>query len=140
MKRALYGILALVLAGLVIYVLIVRLASRFDTQTRQFHDEAAELISGLQEYYKFVGNYPTGSALEIANALSGQSESNKKVLIVSSSTRRKNERGELIDSWGTPIQFFFSHNSVLIRSAGPNRKFDDSGVPGADDLIFTDAK
>ena len=45
-----------------------------------------------------------------------------------------NDKGEILDPWGTPIQFYFSHNEVMIRSAGPNKAWEDSSNPTADDL------
>ncbi len=50
--------------------------------------------------------------------------------------RRKNlnTKGEIIDPWGTPFRIYFSGDGVLIRSAGPNKRFDDSSVPNPDDI------
>jgi len=45
-----------------------------------------------------------------------------------------NDKGEIVDPWGTPLQFYFSHNEVLIRSAGPNKVWEDSATANADDL------
>ena len=45
-----------------------------------------------------------------------------------------NDKGEIVDPWGTPFQFYFSHNEVLIRSAGPNKVWEDSAV-ASDDLF-----
>jgi hypothetical protein len=45
-----------------------------------------------------------------------------------------NDKGEILDPWGTPLAFYFSHNEVLIRSAGPNKVWEDSAVATADDL------
>ena len=52
----------------------------------------------------------------------------------------KNDKGEIVDTWGTPIQFYFSHDSVMIRSAGPNKVWEDSSHPGSDDIYRTDTK
>ena len=49
-----------------------------------------------------------------------------------------NNKGEITDPWGTPLQFYFSKNGVLIRSAGPNKVWEDSTVPHPDDLYRTD--
>ena len=46
-----------------------------------------------------------------------------------------NEKGEFVDPWKTPLRIYFSDTGVLIRSAGPNRRFDDSSVLEADDFI-----
>jgi hypothetical protein len=36
--------------------------------------------------------------------------------------------------------FYFSHNEVLIRSAGPNRVWEDSATATADDLYRSTGK
>jgi hypothetical protein len=70
--------------------------------------------------------------VQITKALLGQSE--KKVLILAVRRADLNDKGEMLDPWGTPLQFYFSHNEVMIRSAGPNKAWQDSASPDADDL------
>ena len=130
------------LAG-VVFVLLVALAvlfwsfkgraARLNPKVNEFHEDANHLIAGLQQYKEFVGNYPTGDCVEISRALSGQTD--QKILIVATSKNKKNAKGEIVDPWGTPLRFFFGENSVFIWSAGPNRVFEDSTVPAADDLF-----
>ena len=138
MKRVLPIVLVLVLAGVGFWFVQTRLKLRRDPLVVDFHNEAANLIEGLQQYKEFVGSYPAGNAVEISRALSGQTE--KKVLILATSKNRKNAKGEIVDSWGTPLQFYFAHNAVLIRSAGPNKVFEDSSVVTSDDLYRTETK
>jgi hypothetical protein len=114
------------------------LSQQTDPLATRFITQADDLIVGLQEYRKFTGSFPNGSALDIANELSGKSS--KKVLVLAAKQENRNPKGEIVDPWGTPIQFFFSPNNVLIRSAGPNRALDDSSNPQADDLYRTDAR
>ena len=59
----------------------------------------------------------------------------KNVIILVSRKLDVNEKGEFTDSWGTPLRIYFSDNSVLVRSAGPNRRFDDSSSLEFDDYI-----
>ena len=48
---------------------------------------------------------------------------------------RTNSQGELLDFWKTPIQFeVVAPTNVIIRSAGPNRKFGNK-----DDIILNSA-
>src|SRR2546422_11629564 len=86
----------------------------------------------------FRSHYPTGSTADISKALSGQAEG--KVVIFATANAKKNDKGEIVDTWGTPIQFYFSHDSVMIRSAGPNKVWEDSRHPSSDDLYRTDTK
>ena len=97
-----------------------------------FNSDAENLILGIQQYREFTGSYPTGNNIQIAKGLLGQGE--KKVLILAVRRAKINDKGEILDPWGTPIQFYFSHNEVMIRSAGPNKAWEDSANPGADDL------
>jgi len=91
------------------------------------------LFDGLQKYKEFVGSYPTGGNAEIAKALQGQNP--KKVTVLVGRKLELNGKGEYVDPWGTPLRIYFSDSSVLIRSAGPNRRFDESTAMEFDDFI-----
>lgn len=110
-----------------------------DPGIHQFHEDAGRLIEALQRYKEFVKEYPSGNLAEIARSLSGQSETDR-VLIMATTQSQMNARGEIIDPWGTPLQFYFSENGVLIRSAGPNKVFEDSQNSDSDDLYRTDVR
>ena len=110
---------------------------QIDPQVARFNDRANKLIEGLQQYKEFFKHYPTGTTAEISKALSGQAEGG--VLILATASSDKNDKGEIVDPWGSPLQFYFSHNGVLIRSAGPNKVFEDSRT-SSDDLFRTDTK
>jgi len=134
MKKLIPIVLLLLLAGVAYYFVQVRAKMRLDPQVEEFQSDADNLITGLE----FVGEYPKGSLVDISRALSGQTE--KKVLILATSKNKKNAKGEIIDPWGTPLQFYFAQNGVMIRSAGPNKVFEDSRVRTADDLYRTETK
>jgi hypothetical protein len=138
MNRALPIVVLLLVAGVAVWFVRDRIRLRPDPQVEQFQTDADNLITGLQQYKEFVGKYPEGNLVEIARALSGQTE--KKVLILATSKNQKNAKGEIIDPWGTPLQFYFAQNGVMIRSAGPNKVFEDSRVRAADDLYRTETK
>jgi hypothetical protein len=103
-----------------------------DPKVAKFNADCDTLILGIQQYREFVGTYPTGNNSQITKALLGQTE--KKVLILAVRRSDLNDKGEIVDPWGTPLQFYFSHNEVLIRSAGPNKVWEDSSAGSADDL------
>ena len=105
---------------------------RPDEKIAKFNTDCDNLILGIQQYKEFVGTYPTGNNKEIVKSLLGQTD--KKVLILAVRRSELNDKGEIIDPWGTPLQFYFSHNEVLIRSAGPNKAWEDSAISTADDL------
>jgi len=132
MKKALA--LALVAVGAVSVLLLVSgwTLKRQDPKVAKYNADCDNLILGLQQYKEFVGTYPTGNNKGIANALLGQTD--KKILILAVRRSDLNDKGEIMDAWGTPLQFYFSHNEVMIRSAGPNKAWEDSATPEADDL------
>jgi hypothetical protein len=133
MKKILWALLAVVAVACVGWQSMRLAKSQLDAKVLAFHAEAEDLIQGLQQYKEFIGSYPPGNNLDIAKALSGQTE--KKVLILVARKTARNQQGELVDPWGTPIQFYLSGNSVMIRSAGPNKVWEDSSVMGSDDLF-----
>lgn len=106
-----------------------------DKHIAKFNEDADNLLMGLQQYKEFIGSYPPGSNVEISRALLGQTE--KKVLILVIRKNALSAKGEIVDSWGTPLQFYFSNNGILIRSAGPNKAFEDNKTSGGDDLFRT---
>jgi hypothetical protein len=132
MKKALTAILILVVVGGVLWVAKGWTPKRMDPKYAKFNADSENLILGIQQFKEFTGTYPSGNNIQIAKALLGQTE--KKVLILAVRRADINDKGEILDPWGTPLQFYFSHNEVMIRSAGPNKAWEDSGVPTADDL------
>ena len=106
---------------------------RVNARTEQFNEDVDSLFSALQKYKERVGSYPTGGNLEVSKALQGANP--KNVIVIVGKKTNLNDKGEFIDPWGTPLRIYFSDTGVLIRSAGPNRRFDDSTVIDADDFI-----
>ncbi|MCL4788780.1 MAG: hypothetical protein KJ070_18630 [Verrucomicrobia bacterium] len=106
---------------------------RANARTAKFNEDVENLFIGLQKYKERVGKYPIGSNAEVAKALQGENE--KNIIILVGRKNEVNEKGEFVDPWGTPLRIYFSDSGVLIRSAGPNRRFDDSTVIEADDVI-----
>ena len=135
MKKAFTIILIVVIAGGVLAVAKGWTLRRADEKIAKFNASADNLILGIQQYKEFVGTYPTGNNIAITKALLGQTE--KKVLILSVRKSDVNDKGEILDPWGTPVSFYFSHNEVMIRSAGPNKVWEDSAIATADDLYRT---
>jgi hypothetical protein len=132
MKRLLTIALVAVGVGGVLWMAKGWTLKRTDERITKFNVDCDTLILGIQQYKEFTGTYPTGNNSQITKALLGQTE--KKVLILAVRRSDLNDKGEIVDPWGTPLQFYFSHNEVLIRSAGPNKAFEDSAIPTSDDL------
>ena len=108
---------------------------RVNAKTAQFNNDVEDLFTALQKYKERVGSYPAGGNLEVSKALQGANSKNVIVIVGSSRKNNVNDKGEIVDPWGTPLRIYFSDTGVLIRSAGPNRRFDDSTVIDADDFI-----
>jgi hypothetical protein len=81
--------------------------------------EAEEIALNFRNYGQRFGGNPTGTNAEIVRALRSENPARANYL---PQNARLNEKGELIDSWGTP--WFFHSNSATdteIRSAGPDK-------------------
>lgn len=105
---------------------------RSDEKVAKFNTDAENLILGMQQFREFTGSFPGGNNPAIARALLGRTE--KRVLILAVRKSDMNDKGEILDPWGTPLRFYFSDNEVLIRSAGRNKVWEDSNLRAADDL------
>ncbi len=102
-------------------------------RTKSLNEDVMNLFDALQKYKEHVGAYPTGGNVEVAKALKGQNS--KNVIVLVGRKNQMNEKGEFVDPWGTPLRIYFSDVGILVRSAGPNRRFDDSTVQECDDFI-----
>lgn len=133
MKKIMIAIGVLTVAFGVIWASRAWSTLRANARTAKFNEDVENLFIGLQKYKERVGSYPIGSNSQVAKALQGNNE--KNVIILVGRKNEVNEKGEFVDPWGTPLRIYFSDAGVLVRSAGPNRRFDDSTVMEADDFI-----
>jgi len=133
MKKVFIGIGILTVIAGVIWASRAWTTLRANARTARFNEDIENLFAGLQKYKERVGVYPVGGNAQVAKALQG--ENAKNVIILVGRKTELNEKGEYVDPWGTPLRIYFSDVGVLIRSAGPNRRFDDSTVMEADDFL-----
>lgn len=114
---------------------LVKVATTVQAKARnaKLSADLESLFEGLQVYKENVGTYPTGGNADIVKALTGFNP--KKVIIRVGRKLDQNNKGEFVDPWGTALRFYFSDNSVLIRSAGPNQRFEESTALEFDDFI-----
>ena len=135
MKRAIIPIVAIVAIATAAFAFGPSLMQKADPKAAKFVEDSDSLILGLQQYKEFLGSYPNGSLVDVSRALSGQStQGDKRVVILVARKSELNTKGEIVDPWGTPIQIFFNQNGIIIRSAGPNKIFEDSKGVRSDDL------
>ncbi len=135
MKRAIIPIVAILALAAAAWSFGPSLMQKADPKVAKFVEDSDSLILGLQQYKEFMGSYPSGTLVDISRALSGQStQGEKRVVILVARKSELNTKGEIVDAWGTTIQIYFSQNGILIRSAGPNKVFEDSKSTRSDDL------
>ncbi len=85
----------------------------------------------IRQYGSMFGGNPVGTNPEITSALNGANPKHVKFLRPDAGLR-VNEKGELVDAWGTPYFFHqLSGTEMEIRSAGP-----DKIMWTADDLVL----
>ena len=104
---------------------------RAKARESSYNGDMENLFVGLQRYKEYVGRYPVGNNAQIVKALMG--ENPKNVIILVGRKTDLNSQGELVDPWGTPLRIYFAGEGILVRSAGPNKRFDDSTAVDADD-------
>jgi hypothetical protein len=106
-------------------------AWKVNARTTQFNEDVDNLFYALQQYKERIGSYPVGNNAQVVQALLGNNPKNLIILV----GRKKdlNSKGEFVDPWGTPLRIYFSGEGIMVRSAGPNKRFDDSTVLNGDD-------
>lgn len=102
-------------------------------KTDKFNNDVENLFAALQQYKEHVGAYPLGSNADIVKSLNGKNA--KSLIILIGRKNDLNAKGEFVDPWGTALRIYFSDSGVLVRSAGPNKRFDDSTVLNNDDYF-----
>jgi hypothetical protein len=108
-----------------------------ERSVRQFNLEVDNLFEAFHQYKQHVGTYPTGNNAEIAKALL-EGKNPQHIVILAVKKAELNAKGEIVDPWNTPLKIYFANNEVLIRSAGPNKQFDDSKSGLIDDYYRSD--
>lgn len=103
---------------------------------RALSAEVDQLFEAFHKYKQIVGKYPQGSNTEIAKAVR-EGNNEKRLMILAVKDSQINAKGEIVDPWGTPLKIYFAQNEVLIRSAGPNRQFEDTKIV-TDDYFRSD--
>ena len=105
---------------------------RLSTKMQKLNEDEDNLFYALQQYKERMGCYPAGGNSDVSKALSGNNS--RSLIIVVGHNQDVNDKGEFVDPWGTPLRIYFAGDSVLLRSAGPNKRFDDSSVQNSDDI------
>ena len=133
MRKFIVAVGLITLLGGAGYLVKVWTNLRVQARTSKLNEDVENLFSALQKYKEHVGSYPVGGNAEVAKALKGQNV--KNVIILVGRKNDLNDKGEFVDPWSTPLRIYFSDNGILVRSAGPNRRFDDSTTLDCDDYF-----
>jgi type II secretory pathway pseudopilin PulG len=124
------AIAGIVLLGVVLFFprpyCIIDKARRIDLEMAQIHQ-------ALDSYRSTFGAFPAGESRAVFSALRGQNP--QKLVFYQCRAESVSQDGLLLDPWGTPYKVYFSGDEVLVRSAGPNKQFDDSSAKHFDDYI-----
>jgi len=106
-------------------------AWQVNARTNRFNEDVDNLFYALQQYKERIGTYPVGNNAQVVQALLGNNP--KNLIILVGRKKELNSKGEFVDPWGTPLRIYFAGEGILVRSAGPNKRFDDSTVLNQDD-------
>jgi hypothetical protein len=93
--------------------------------------DTATIHVAIRLYRSEFGTLPAGDSLAISRALTGANP--KSIIFIE--LRAQSPQGELLDPWGTPYRIYYSADEVLVRSAGPNKRFEISSDKAFDDYI-----
>lgn len=104
---------------------------------RALSNEVDQLFEAFHKFKTIVGKYPSGSNAQISKAIR-EGDNEKRLMIMAVKDAQINAKGEIIDPWGTPLKIYFAQNEVLIRSAGPNKQFEDAKATVSDDYFRSD--
>ncbi len=118
------SVVVLILAGVLLTVFLRSVRSTNDERVPGIDTDLASIIVALREFKEEYGSYPSGSNRDIFHALLGQNP--RRIFFLNLSPRKVRADGDFLDQWGTPYMIYFSGNAILVRSAGPNKTFDDN--------------
>ena len=100
-------------------------------KVRPIDVETSNILAALKLYRAEFGAFPGPDSVTILRALRGQNDRGMSFFDCRASS--VSQTGELLDPWGTPYMFYRSGDEIVIRSAGPNRRFEGSVDPNCDD-------
>ena len=124
----------MLITGFVLVLLIAPLFPRSrDHPVPRVNIEATSIRSALLMYEAAFERFPAGDSRAVFRALRGENQQHKVYL--HTSAQSTSSGGEFLDPWGTPFRIYFSGKEVLVRSAGPDKRFDNSGSREFDDYI-----
>jgi hypothetical protein len=98
----------------------------------------ANLHASLNGYRIDFGSYPRGDNASVISVLCGNNPPKKQYH--GGYEQKRNPHGEDLDPWGTPYLIESDGDTVRVKSAGGNRKFDRPGSTNYDDMCLSVTK
>ncbi|MEO1844642.1 MAG: hypothetical protein ABGZ37_10240 [Akkermansiaceae bacterium] len=102
---------------------MARLAESLNDPEASAEDDLGVVEELIRNYQQRLSRVPTGGLNEeIVGSLRGRNP--WKLVYIGEENAELNEKGELLDRFGTPYYFHpISETRIDVRSAGPDRKF-----------------
>ena len=101
-----------------------------ESRKNRLHMEMSQLAMAATQYKTEYGVFPTGKSIEVIRALTGTNL--RKIIFIDWAGRSSDANGRFLDQWNSPFLILFPDTeTVEIRSAGPDKRFDTS-----DDIHF----
>lgn len=131
--KKLLPILGCLFLGILIMPAVVEHPAKDNAQEEGVKMEARRLLEALTQYHGEFGAYPPGDSSQVIRELGGDNP--EKKVFFECPADKLNEKGELLDPWGTPYRMIPSTGTALpiIHSAGKNRLFEAASAKRADD-------
>ena len=102
------------------------------TRTQREHNNLMEIDSAVRSYQTELNEEPPAGSADFFNSLRGNNPKGINFLVPDRTPT--SHSGIRCDSWKNPYQVFRGTDGWLIRSAGPNKTFDDLSIKGLDDM------
>ena len=131
-RTVLVGATAFLFIGICVWWIQERPFERAGPHSRVLED-LGEVSSAIRNYQAEYNKEPPTDPKEFFAALAGANDTGLRFL---SDGRASFVSGRRCDRWGTPYQVYYSFDGWLVRSAGPNRAFDDLRIGGVDDVTL----
>lgn len=125
--------IAVALLGAVAIVGIIPWRTRPICKVGKIDVETANILAAIKFYRARFGDFSTTDASTISLSIRGKDH--RQTVFLDCPVRMVSPAGELLDPWATAYKFYGSGDEIIIRSAGPNRRFDSSAVPDCDDYF-----
>lgn len=131
--KTLLSILACIVLSVLLLPAFLQPPAHDDAQGKSVLLQGATLLEAIEAYREEFGANPAGPAAAILQELRGGNAKGR--VFFECPPESVNEKGELLDPWGTPygITFEPGTQTPMIHSAGKNRLFEADDAKHADD-------